>query len=201
MKAIYYANPTKAVRRQTFIHCLHDYPLNQLRARLSASEVDVLDFGDIKTPRGKPAHPHTRPNPEKFLVMPEMQVFGSHKNKNVDIVLSKYANGPLLAAGVRSQMSSVGKNITTDYEEIIGKCISIHDRFPVSVYDYVYLLPKKAYTIEKGKAVAENMNLDKYEDIFSKITTRPDWCGPKDLFEHFASIKSISTRAFGLFRW
>jgi len=40
-------------------------------------------------------------------------------------------------------MSSVGKNILTYYEEIIGDCISLHDRFPMAVICYIYLLPTK----------------------------------------------------------
>ena len=87
-------------------------------------------------------------------------------------------------------MSSVGKNIANYYEGIIGECISIHDRFPMAVVGYVYILPKTGYSKnKKGEIVAETVDLDKAEVMFEKITNRSDWRGPKDIFEHFAFLK------------
>jgi hypothetical protein len=70
-------------------------------------------------------------------------------------------------------------------EEIIGDCISLHDRFPMAVLCYIYLLPQKA--IKNG--VSEAVNLDRAERLFKRITGRNDWREPKDKYEHFAFLK------------
>jgi len=82
-------------------------------------------------------------------------------------------------------MSSVGKNLLTYYEEIIGDCISLHDRFPMAVLCYVYLLPKNP--IKPG--LSENINLERAELLFERITGRNDWRDTKDKYEHFAFLK------------
>ena len=82
-------------------------------------------------------------------------------------------------------MSSVAKNIENYYEGIIGECISLHDRFPMATLGYVYLLPKNP--IKPG--LSEDVDLDKAESLFLKITNRNDWHGPSDKYEHFAFLK------------
>lgn len=83
-------------------------------------------------------------------------------------------------------MSSIGKNILTYYEEIIGDCISLHDRFPMAVISYIYLLPTRP--IKPGKS-KENIDLAKAERLFRLITDRGDWRNTKDKYEHFAFLK------------
>ncbi|MBP5211533.1 MAG: hypothetical protein J6Z30_01625, partial [Pyramidobacter sp.] len=134
---------------------------------------------------GKPHYPKVAIDPRKCQLMPEVTLFGSHKNKDEDIVLSQFANGPQIAVGIRSQMSSVGKNIENYYEGIIGECISLHDRFPMATLGYVYLLPKNP--IKEGKD--EAVDLDRAEKMFLKITERLDWHDPHDKYEHFAFLK------------
>jgi hypothetical protein len=82
-------------------------------------------------------------------------------------------------------MSSVGKNIENYYEGIIGECISLHDRFPMATLGYVYLLPKNP--IKPGRK--EEIDLDRAESLFMKITNRENWHDPNDRYEHFAFIK------------
>lgn len=158
MKQVYLADPTKAVRGQGFINLLHDYCVNELKSL------------------GVPA--------EK--IFKEATVFGSHKPKDVDVAVIDKMNGPFIIIGIRSQMSSVGKNILTYYEEIIGDCISLHDRFPMAVICYIYLLPTKP--IKPGKG-AETFDLSRAEKLFSLITDRGDWRNTKDKYEHFAFLK------------
>ena len=43
---------------------------------------------------------------------------------------------PLILIGVRSQMSSVGKNILTYTQDIMGEAVSLQDRFPMAVFGY-----------------------------------------------------------------
>ena len=185
MKDTYLSNPVSAIRSSNFIYQLHKYCVDELYKTIGSDKVQKIDLSDMKRPTGSPHYPTVSIEPNKFQLMQEATLFGSHKNKDEDIVLSHYANGPQIAIGVRSQMSSVGKNIENYYEGIIGECISLHDRFPMATLGYVYLLPKNP--IKKG--LDEEIDLDKAEKLFTKITNRKDWHDPNDRYEHFAFIK------------
>ena len=185
MKSIYLKDPDGAVRSSKFIYKLHEYCVDELYAKLGPDNVQRIPFSEMKKPTGKPHYPQTKIDPKRLQLMQEATLFGSHKNKDEDIVLTHFSNGPQIAIGVRSQMSSVGKNIENYYEGIIGECISLHDRFPMAVLGYVYLLPKNP--IKPG--LNEAIDLDRAEALFKKITSREDWHGPNDKYEHFAFIK------------
>jgi hypothetical protein len=160
MKETYLTNPTSSVRSQKFINKLHDYCIDELK-RAGISE-------------------------REFTVLKEATLYGSHKPKDVDIAVIENINGPQIIIGIRSQMSSVSKNLLTYYEEIIGDCISLHDRFPMAVLCYVYLLPQNPI---KPGCKNEEVNLDRAEKLFLRITGRTDWRDPKDKYEHFAFLK------------
>ncbi len=185
MKITYLNNPSTSVRGSSFIYHLHQYCIDELYCALDTSKIQRIDLHDMKRPTGKPHYPMVRIEPEKYQLMQEVTLFGSHKNKDEDIVLTHYANGPQIAIGVRSQMSSVGKNIENYYEGIIGECISLHDRFPMASLGYVYLLPKNP--IKPG--LREEIDLDKAERLFQKITNRLSWHDSNDRYEHFAFLK------------
>ncbi len=185
MKHTYLNDPTAAVRGSSFIYQLHKYCVEELYVALDKKQVQLIDLADMKKPTGRPHYPTVPIQPEKYQLMQEATLFGSHKNKDEDIVLTHFANGPQIAIGVRSQMSSVGKNIENYYEGIIGECISLHDRFPMATLGYVYLLPKNP--IKPG--LKETIDLDRAESLFMKITNRENWHDPNDRYEHFAFIK------------
>lgn len=159
MKAVYLKDPIVAVRSQSFINILHDFCI----AELEKIGIDA----------------------SKFRIIKEATIYGSHKPKDVDIAVIENINGPQIIIGIRSQMSSISKNILTYYEEIIGDCISLHDRFPMAVLAYVYLLPKNP--IKPG--LTETVNLNRAEKLFERITGRKDWRDTKDKYEHFAFLK------------
>ncbi len=158
MKEVYLQDPNVAVRGQGFINILHDYCVEQLVS--------------IGVPREK--------------IFKEATIYGSHKAKDVDVAVIDQVNGPFIIIGIRSQMSSVSKNILTYYEEIIGDCISLHDRFPMAVICYVYLLPTRPI---KAGLESENIDLGRAESLFKLITDRGDWRNTKDKYEHFAFLK------------
>lgn len=185
MKQQYLSDPTKAVRGSGFIYNLHRYCMEELCKAAGPKKIQMIDLSAMKKPTGKPHYPAVKIDPSKYQLMPEATLFGSHKNKDEDITLSHYANGPLIAVGVRSQMSSVAKNIENYYEGIIGECISLHDRFPMAVLGYVYLLPVNPIKAERE---GEKVDLAKAERLYQKITERRDWRGPHDRYEHFAFI-------------
>ncbi|MCL2063370.1 MAG: hypothetical protein FWG98_03225 [Candidatus Cloacimonetes bacterium] len=159
MKKIYLKDPIGSVRSQGFINFLHEYCIDELQ------KVGI--------------------NENHFQILKEATLYGSHKSKDVDVAVIENINGPQIIVGIRSQMSSISKNILTYYEEIIGDCISLHDRFPMAVLCYIYLLPKKP--IKTG--VTEKVNLERAEKLYMRITGREDWRSPKDKYEHFAFLK------------
>ena len=146
MHQVYAKDPDVAVRGQAFIKILHGALSADLTARLSE---------DSRRRRVK--------------VMEEATIFGSHKPKNVDVSVIDPSNGPLMMVGVRSQMSSVAKNALTYYEDIIGECISLQDRFPMAVIGYVYLMPVRP--IKAGKE-HETINHSRYSQLYDAITGR-----------------------------
>lgn len=158
MKATYLADPVAAVRSQRFIKHLHEYCTREL-------ERVGFDREQIKT---------------------EESILGSHKAKRVDIAVVDPANGPLVVIGVRSQMSSISKNILTYYEEIIGDVISLHDRFPMTVIGYVYILPTRPI---KPGLEGEITDLNRAQMLYSFITERGDWRNTKDKYEKFAFLR------------
>ena len=159
MKTVYLDAPVASVRSQAFINVLHNYCIAEL------NKVGISN--------------------EKFSIIKEAKIYGSHKSKDVDVAVIENINGPQIIIGIRSQMSSISKNLLTYYEEIIGDCISLHDRFPMAVLCYVYLLPK--HPIKAG--LMETVNLDRAERLFERISGRYDWRDTKDKYEHFAFLK------------
>lgn len=158
MKQTYLENPS-AVRSQAFINHLHEYVVDELR-RHGVDE-------------------------RRFQIVREARLYGSHKHKDVDVAVIHPLNGPQIIIGVRSQMSSVHKNLLTYYQEIIGDVISLHDRFPMAVISYIYLLPQRSI---KESERDERIDLLRAAQLFNMITDRPHHEGHKDRYEHFAFL-------------
>lgn len=144
MKDIYYSDPQWAVRSQAFIKRLHHEIAKELKER--------------RSPKA------TRDGVE---IVEEAGVFGSYKKKDVDVAVIHPINGPLMTIGVRSQMGSVGKNVLTYYQDIIGECISLQERFPMTTMGYVYLHPLVA---QHG----EEPNHARFARLYSSIAERDD---------------------------
>lgn len=164
MGGIYRANPVKAVRGQAFIRCLHNYLISELEPRL--------------TPLARRRGIH---------IKPEAKILGSHKPKDVDVAVIDPANGPLMMIGVRSQMSSVGKNVLTYYEGIVGECISLQDRFPMSTIGYAYLHPLRP--IMEGKEL-EQVDHRRFAKMYAAITGRSgqDYKNVRGVYDQFAYL-------------
>ena len=189
MKNIFFDPSKNSVRSQEFIQRLHRYCASELYKLLDKNKVQLISLDDMYRRPGDPHYPIIKIEPDKYQLMQEATLFGSHKNKDEDVVLTQYANGPQIAIGVRSEMSSIGKNVINYYEGIIGECTSLHDRFPMATLGYVYLLPNKALVPDRKTGKYEIPDLDRIENLFKKITNRKDWHDPHDVYEHFAFIK------------
>jgi hypothetical protein len=164
MQGVYRADPVTAVRGQEFIRSLHRVLAGDLRTLLSAEAVR----------RG-------------VTVKEEVTIFGSHKPKDVDVAVIEPNNGPLLLIGVRSQMSSVAKNVLTYYEGIVGECISLQDRYPLAVHGYAYLHPLRP--IKVGRET-ESIDHRRYALLYESITGRDghSFKDIKGVFDQFAYL-------------
>jgi len=158
----YRAKPEVSVRNQTFIKHLHRYAGTQIEARLTK----------FAKRRG-------------IRVQYEATVLGSTKPKDVDVAVMDPDNGPLVLIGVRSQMSSVGKNVLTYYEGIVGECISLQDRFPMSTHGYIYLHPRTS--IKEGNQ-REAIDHGRYARMYAAVTGRsgPAYKSLRGIFDEFA---------------
>lgn len=162
MYKIYTDDPDKAVRGQSFIKELH------------------VAIGDGINDRLTPAA-----RKQGIRVVHEATVLGSIKSKDVDIAVIDPINGPLILIGVRSQMSSISKNVLTYFEGIVGECISLQDRFPLSVHGYVYLHPMSS--IKSGKE-DEHIDHDRYRQMYASITNRTgaNYSSIRGVYDQFA---------------
>jgi len=162
MHDLYAADSTKAVRGQGFIKTLHRYIAGQIKDRL--------------TDEAKKA---------QVTVEEEATIFGSHKPKNVDVGVIHPKNGPLMIVGLRSQMSSVGKNALTYYQDIVGECISLQDRFPLSVIGYVYLHPFRSIKADHEGVVIDHA---RYAKMYNAISGRSghDYKSLRGIYDQFA---------------
>lgn len=162
MTKTYSADSSASVRNQKFIKQLHQYIGSQLNERLT-----------------------TYAKKRKIKIEFEATILGSTKPKNVDVSVIDPQNGPLVIIGLRSQMSSVGKNVLTYYEMIVGECISLQDRFPMSTHAYVYLHPVSS--IKEGKE-EESINPERYARMYASITGRtgPDYKNLRGIYDEFA---------------
>lgn len=161
MKVVYDKNPTAAVRGQEFIKMLHSRLADDLRSRI-------------------------RPAMKKkgIQVIEEAKLYGSHKPKDVDVAVVAPINGPLMVIGVRSQMSSIGNNVLTYYQDIVGECISLQDRFPMATFGYAYLHP----LIDPKKK--GDLDHTRYARMYNAITGRDDrtYADQRGLYDQFAYL-------------
>ena len=157
MNQLYREDPVNAVRGQHFIKLLHGYIADDLNRRL---------------------HPDAVKNGVR--VIEEARIFGSHKAKDVDVAVVHPTSGPLVLTGVRSQMSSIGKNALTYYQDIVGEAISLQERYPMTVHSYAYLHrysyeEKKKATATRSERVATIIpDHVRYAKMYRAITGRDD---------------------------
>lgn len=154
MRTLFVNDPEHAVRSQSFIKRFHSYIAEELRNNL--------------TPKAKTA---------RVQVVEEAKVFGSYKSKDVDVAVIHPTNGPLLLVGVRSQMSSVGKNVLTYYQDIVGEAISLQERFPMTTIGYAYIHPLQVVPWQTKKGTwtkAEEPNHSRFARMYASISGRDD---------------------------
>lgn len=157
MHDLYSANRVNAVRGQHFIKTLHGYIADELEARL-----------------------HPKAKKSGIKIVEEATILGSHKPKDVDVAIIHPQSGPLVLVGVRSQMSSVGRNVLTYYQDIVGEAVSLQDRYPMTVHSYAYLHPysyieeRKATKTKPARREVVTPNHTRYAKMYRAIAGRDD---------------------------
>jgi len=110
----------------------------------------------------------------------EASILGSHKTKDVDVAVVHPTSGPLVLVGVRSQMSSVGRNVLTYYQDIVGEAVSLQERYPMTVHSYIYLHPltyvedKTATKTMPARSVVVTPDHTRYARMYRAISGRDD---------------------------
>lgn len=119
---------------------------------------------------------------------PEIKVEGFLKKKDQDICIvpdvnlindkNETSDDKILSINVRSQLSSLAKNIDTLYERTFAEALNIHLKNPKQCLGEVYLIPTNEYD---DKAMKDNQikfkrcsNIEHYIKIFQAINNRSD---------------------------
>ena len=166
-----YDNGNKAkealIRSQKIINYIHDFVKEDfIRAGVAKNKI----YPPIK---------HTNP---------ELKIQGFLKAKNQDIAIvpdkalikktSEHFSGieKILSVNVRSQLSSLAKNIDTLYERTFAEALNLHLSYPKQVLGEVYLIPTHEYddkAMLKNKVVFKKISkIENYIKMFQAINER-----------------------------
>lgn len=121
---------------------------------------------------------------------PEVKIKGFLKSKNQDVVIvpaqnqvvlsntDSIDNEKILSVNIRSQLSSLSKNIDTLYERTFAEALNLHLNYPRQCLGEVYLIPTHEYD---DRAMLNNQivykKISKIEDyirMFQAINNRRD---------------------------
>ncbi len=159
-----YQNGNKAkeayIRSQKLINLIHDFIKNEF-----------VDLG---------IEPHNIVPPLGYS-KPELKLKGFLKEKTQDICIvpSKESNPEeILSVNVRSQLSSMQKNIDTLFERTFAEALNLHLNSPKQVLGEVYLIPVKEYddkAMLKNQVAFKNLSkIETYIAMFQSINNRVD---------------------------
>ncbi len=159
-----YQNGNKAkeayIRSQKLINLIHEFIKNEF-LNLGVSSQNIIP-------------PLGHSNPELKL-----KGFLKEKNQDICIVPNKKSNPEeILSVNVRSQLSSMQKNIDTLYERTFAEALNLHLNYPKQVLGEVYLIPVKVYddkAMLKNQVKFKNFSkIDTYITMFQAINSRSD---------------------------
>lgn len=83
--------------------------------------------------------------PQKILDKPELVNWGPLNNSGTYSIYGSEKEEKILATNVRSQLSSINKNIDTLFERMISESLNLHDKYPKLVLGELYLIPIYEY--------------------------------------------------------
>lgn len=90
-----------------------------------------------------------------------------------------FATERILSINVRSQLSSLGKNVDTLYERTFAESLNLHLRCRNMCLGELYLIPTNEYN-----AAQTRVNIKKYLNAFNAISNRTDVNSDIDLYKY-----------------
>lgn len=121
---------------------------------------------------------------------PEIKIKGLLKSKNQDVTIipndsqllltntDSIENEKILSVNIRSQLSSLTKNIDTLYERTFAEALNLHLNYPRQCLGEVYLIPTHEYddkAMLKNKVVYKSVSkIEDYIKMFQIINNRFD---------------------------
>lgn len=168
-----YANGHKAkealIRSQRIINLIHEFVKN--------------DFVNCGVPPQMIFPPVGSSNPE-------IKIKGFLKSKNQDVTIiptesqvvlsdtDSIDNEKILSVNIRSQLSSLAKNIDTLYERTFAEALNLHLSYPRQCLGEVYLIPTHEYSdtaMLQNQVVYKSVSkIESYIKMFQAINNRLD---------------------------
>jgi hypothetical protein len=84
------------------------------------------------------------------------RILGRFYPKQVDVVMSSWANGPELLVSTKTQLSSYEKNNNNRYEEAVGEGLNFRERHPVSAMGFAFLVRSNIFDGPEAWAQVRN---------------------------------------------
>ncbi len=103
------------------------------------------------------------PKFDKDKLEPKEINWGPLKNRGLVTEYGIENEDKILVTNIRSQMSSVGKNIDTLFERMIAESYNLHYKFPNMIIGELYLIPVYEYSSEEMKSNKVSFNKNKID--------------------------------------
>lgn len=112
--------------------------------------------------------------PSRILNEPELITWGPLNNSSTYSDYGSNKEQMILATNVRSQFSSINKNIDTLFERMISESLNLHDKYPQLVLGELYLIPVYEYddvamTTNNVRFKPGHTNIEKFIQFFSYL--------------------------------
>lgn len=166
-----YANGNKAkealIRSQKIINLIHEFVKNDFANSGVPTQMIFPPVGSSK---------------------PEIKIKGFLKSKNQDVTIIPFDeqitlsdtdspnNEKILSVNIRSQLSSLAKNIDTLYERTFAEALNLHLSYPRQCLGEVYLIPTHEYddkAMLKNKVIYKSVSkIESYIKMFQAINNR-----------------------------
>lgn len=112
--------------------------------------------------------------PSKIPNKRELITWGPLNNSNTYSIYGSQKEEKILATNVRSQLSSINKNIDTLFERMISESLNLHDKYPKLVLGELYLIPVYEYNdvsmaTDRVEFKPNPTNIEKFIHFFSYL--------------------------------
>lgn len=97
----------------------------------------------------------------------ESTILGGLKTKNVDVVVTKYGLGPVLAVSCKGTIGAF-RNLTNRMEEAVGDCTNLHITYPALVCGFMAVMRANQYEEGAAEAAEEEAAEDAVQAIESE---------------------------------